>query len=47
MIYSLGETAKICSVNPREYLRRVVAADIHRPHTVTLPEPIEMVKVDD
>ena len=43
MMYTIFETAKICGVNPRDYIRRVVMADIDNPHTVTLPKPIEAV----
>ncbi|MGM0557844.1 MAG: IS66 family transposase [Myxococcota bacterium] len=40
IIYSLVETAKACGVDPRNYLRQVVAEDIRNPHTATLPQPI-------
>jgi len=43
MLYTIFETAKICGVDPRDYIRRVVINDIDNPHTVTLPEPIEKV----
>ena len=43
MMYTIFETAKICGVDPREYIRRVVINDIDNPHTVTLPTPIEKV----
>ena len=43
MMYTIFETAKICGVDPREYIRRVVINDIDNPHTVTLPKPIEEV----
>jgi hypothetical protein len=41
MLYTIFETAKICGENPRDYLRRVVAADIHDEGTVTMPEVFE------
>ena len=49
MMYTIFETAKICGVDPREYIRRVVINDIDNPHTVTLPTPIEevMESLDD
>ena len=47
IIYSLVETAKACGVDPREYLRRLVANDIRNPHIVTWPEPIEKVMGDE
>ena len=49
IMYTIFETAKICGVDPRDYLRRVVNNDIDNPHTVTLPNPIEevMESVDD
>jgi hypothetical protein len=46
MLYTIFETAKACGVKPREYLRRVVLADIRNPHTLTLPEPIEEMLTD-
>ena len=46
IIYSIVETAKACAVDPRDYMRRVVLADIRNPHTVTLPWPIEEVMAD-
>ncbi|RVU40403.1 IS66 family transposase, partial [Lujinxingia sediminis] len=42
-LYTIFETAKICGVDPREYLKRVVMNDIRSPNTVTLPAPIEAV----
>jgi transposase len=47
MLYTICETAKVCGVNPRDYLRRVVMNDIKSPHTVTLPRPIEEVMADE
>ncbi len=44
MLYTIFETAKICGENPRDYLRRVVAADIHDEGTVTMPEVFEEVR---
>ena len=40
IICSLFETAKACGVDPRSYLRKVLAEDIRNPHTATLPQPI-------
>lgn len=42
-LYTIFETAKVCGVDPRDYLRRVVMNDIKSPNTVTLPAPIEAV----
>lgn len=37
ILYSLIETAKLCGVNPSDYLRDVALAAIRRPGTVILP----------
>ena len=37
ILYSLVETAKLCGVNPSDYLRDVTVAAIRRPGAVTLP----------
>lgn len=37
ILYSLIETAKLCHLDPSEYLRKVAIAAIRRPGTVTLP----------
>jgi transposase len=46
MLYTIFETAKVCGVDPRKYLRRVVYEDIRNRHTLTLPAPIETVLAD-
>ena len=38
ILYSLIETAKLCGVNPAEYLRRAALTAIRRPGSVTLPD---------
>jgi hypothetical protein len=46
MLYTIFETAKICTEDPRDYLRRVVEADIHDEGTVTMPKVFEEVRDD-
>jgi transposase len=46
MLYTIFETAKICTEDPRDYLRRVVEADIHDEGTITMPEVFEEVRDD-
>ena len=46
MLYTIFETAKICTEDPRDYLRRVVEADIHDEGTVTMPKVFEEVRGD-
>ena len=43
MLYTIFGTAKICAVEPRDYLHRVVIADSDNFYTVNLPRPIEEV----
>jgi len=43
MLYTIFETAKLCAIDPKDYLREVVTADIRNPGTVTMPSPIQEV----